>query len=378
MNLLGEVARLVYAQSGIVLRESQYPSLRDAIRRAAGTSDPAAFLRLAGDPLEGAAAVARLIEETTVQETYFLREREQLEAIDWHGLAARSGVIRIWDTACATGEEAYTLALLATEAFGAEPPVRIVATDISAEALARARAGEYGARSVREVGPALRKRYFEVRSGGGFRVGERLRRLVTFSRHNLVRDPVPPAGQEPFDLIVCRNVLIYFGPEIVARLMQALDGAVRPGGSVLLGAADVLCVTAPRLGREPVSRPAKARRRAPAARKPAPAPPPPVAPLDAEEFFVRGVEEVESERLDTAIAAFRSALYVDPSFALAAFELGRAYEAAGDRVAARRSYSQALKAIDPDDERHEHLLGQVDLNDVAAACSARLATLNGG
>jgi chemotaxis protein methyltransferase CheR len=377
MNLLAEVARLVYAQSGIVLKESQYASLRDAIRRASGTSDPAAFLRLAGDPLEGAAAVARLIEETTVQETYFFREREQLEAIDWHGLAARSGVIRIWDTACATGEEAYTLALLATEAFGAEPPVRIVATDISAEALARARVGEYGARAVREVGAPLRKRYFETRPGDSFRVGDRLRRLVSFSRHNLVRDPVPPAGHEPFDLIVCRNVLIYFGPEIVVRLMQALDGALRPGGAVLLGAADVLCVTAPRLGRQPVVPPAKPRRRAPAARRPAPAPTPP-APLDAEEFFLRGVVELESERLDTAIAAFRSALYVDPSFALAAFELGRAYEAAGDRVAARRSYSQALKAIDPDDERHEHLLGQVDLNDVAAACSVRLATLNGG
>jgi chemotaxis protein methyltransferase CheR len=372
MNLLAEVARLVYAQSGIVLKESQHASLRDAIVRAAGTRDPAQFLRLAGDPIEGAAAVTRLIEETTVHETYFLRERDQLESIDWRELAARSGTIRIWDTACATGEEAYTLALLACEAFGGEPPLRIVATDISSKALEFARVGIYGTRSVREVDPLLRQRYF-TRHPDGFAVGDRLRRLVTFTRHNLVRDPIPPAGHETFDLIVARNVFIYFGPEIIARLVDAFDGALRPDGRVLLGVADVLCVTAPRLVKEPLV----VRRERPTLQPRPPRKPEPVAPepLDAEQFFLRGVAELESERLDRAIAAFRSALYVDPTFALAAFELGRAYEAAGDRVAARRSYTQALKAIDPTDDRHDHLLGQVDLNDVAAACSARLATL---
>ena len=68
-------------------------------------------------------------------------------------------------------------------------------------------------------------------------------------------------------------------------------------------------------------------------------------------------------------------LYLDPTFGLAAFTLGRAHEAAGDRVAARRAYEQALRTIDLDDDRHDHLLEQVDLVDVATACRARLATL---
>ena len=116
----------------------------------------------------------------------------------------------MWTAACATGEEAYSLALLACEAFAPAPaPVSILATDISPDALVRARLGVYGPRSVRELEPALRPRYLREQPAG-LVAGERLRGLVTFARHNLVRDVFPPLGETEVQVILCRNVLIYF------------------------------------------------------------------------------------------------------------------------------------------------------------------------
>src|SRR6202011_4542930 len=134
--------------------------------------------------------------------------REQLATIAWRPLleqarARGSQEIRVWCAACATGEEAYTLALLACEAFApAEPPVRILATDISNAALDAARTGRYRERSVRTVTPSFRQRYFE-HDGGPLVVGERLRRIVQLAQHNLVTGTMPPLGETAFDLIVC-------------------------------------------------------------------------------------------------------------------------------------------------------------------------------
>jgi chemotaxis methyl-accepting protein methylase len=380
---LARVAELVRVETGLVLGERQYPALREALGRATGSTDAAAFLRLAADPLERAQAIARLIDETTIQETYFLRDRNQLESIDWRlALSSADGVVRVWDAACATGEEAYSLALLASEQLGLpEPPVRVLATDISERALAQARGGVYGPRAVREVEPRLRQRYLHEREES-FEVHERLRRLVTFASHNLVRDPIPPPGELPFDLIVCRNVLIYFDAATVASLVGQLEAALRPGGVLVLGAADVLCVTAPRLERLSSGRAAPGgRRRAPqrpagerAERRPRPQAAAAKEPNE-EQHFVQGLAELEAGRFDHAVAAFRRALYLNPAFGLAAFQLGRAHEAAGDVAAAKRAYGQALRTIDLADDRHDHLIGQVDLGDVATACRARLEAL---
>jgi tetratricopeptide (TPR) repeat protein len=99
-------------------------------------------------------------------------------------------------------------------------------------------------------------------------------------------------------------------------------------------------------------------------------------PLDADASFVRGLVLLESGSAAEAAAALRRALYVDPTFGLAAFQLGRAYDELGDIAAAKRSYGQALRALEPEDDRHDLLLGQVDLGDIAAAAQARLEALH--
>ena len=242
-NPLAEIAELILRETGVAVPAARVSALRAAVGRVAPGLDPGAFVRATSDPVGGRALVDRLIDEVTNQETTFLRDRRQLDAIAWHSLlrgvrAAGSRTIRVWSAACASGEEVYTLALLAAEALApAQTPVDVLGTDISGAALAAAAAGRYRERAVGALSPPLRQRYFEQQADGSYLVGERLRALVRFRRHNLARDPIPPRGEDGFDVILCRNVLIYFEGPLVERVIGLLGRSVRPGGMLLLGAA---------------------------------------------------------------------------------------------------------------------------------------------
>jgi chemotaxis protein methyltransferase CheR len=407
---LAAIAELIRQESGIQVQADRYPALRAAIGRAEPNADPAAFLELAHELGRGPAALARLIDEVTVHESSFFREWAGLEALSWrlmlaHAHARGSSVIRVWSAACSTGEEAYSLAIAACEAFApGDPPVRILGTDIANAALDGARQGRYRERPLRAISPAIRSRYFTP-DGTEQLIGERPRSVVEFRQHNLARDPAPPPEEEPFDLVLCRNVLIYLDAETVERVIPALERSVYPDGTLILGTADALCGTTRRLTRFAEHSDAKApgTPRSAALRRPLGRAPKRNAtlaeavraagegryeealadtgallaldPLDADASFVRGLVLLEAGSFADAADSLRRALYVDPSFGLAAFQLGRAYDGLGDETAARRFYAQALRALEPGDERHELLLGQTDLGDIAAACSARLQAL---
>ncbi|MDQ3629699.1 MAG: hypothetical protein M3417_00170 [Actinomycetota bacterium] len=446
-DALMRLAELVHRETGIVIREPQLPALAAALGRAAPGVHPERFLGDVAGQLGGGAVIARLVDEVTIKETYFLREVRELQAVDWRALweRARAGgaeTVRVWVSACATGEEAYSLAMLASEAFGSgHPPVSILASDISTAVLERADAAHYSARSLRNVSPELRERYFD-RVGSHHAVRQSLRSLVRFRHHNLVNDPAPPPGEVAFDLIACRNVLIYFDGPTVERVIGSLESALRPEGLLVLGVADRLSGTAGRLARGTLGAAPPERRRPRAPRRelrrplglegPGPSgstggPFPAAAsggpargtgdpsdaaprrrvedqietaleaadrgdleaaialsdqvltrePLTADAYFVRGLAELGLGDAPAAVSSFRRALYLDPSFGLAAFQLGRAHDARGDPNAARRGYEQALRTLDPDDDRHRVILDQVDLADVMAACRARLETDGG-
>jgi chemotaxis protein methyltransferase CheR len=98
-------------------------------------------------------------------------------------------------------------------------------------------------------------------------------------------------------------------------------------------------------------------------------------PLSTEAYFVRGLVQLADGASRDAVASLRRALYIDPRFSLASFALGRAHDALADAGKARRAYEDALRTLDPDDDRHDALLRQVDLGDIAAACRARIAAL---
>jgi chemotaxis protein methyltransferase CheR len=415
---LERVAALVRSETGIVLAESQLAALEAALRRVDPDLSAARFLRQAAG--DRRVLVDRLIDEVTINETFFFRQRRELDAIDWAALldaaeAEGRDAIRLWVAACSSGEEAYTLAILASEALGsATPPLSIVATDISSAILDKAREARYGKRALRHVDPDIRRRYF-VAEGGGVEVSQRVRDLVEFKRHNLVTDP--PPGAASFDLIACRNVLIYFDGDTVEQVIASLERGLAPYGMLVLGAADRLCGSARRLARpdrpQPAQPPAAARSmRRPLGRESVEAPPPALAatasangglaaaleaanlghldttlelterlleedPLDANAYFVRGLAELGVGDPASAADSLRRALYVDPAFGLAAFQLGRAHEGRGDGAAAVRAYEQALRTLAPGDALHDAILDQVDLGDVAAACAIRLKALRG-
>jgi two-component system CheB/CheR fusion protein len=146
--------------------------------------------------------------------------------------------VRIWSAGCASGEEAYTLAMVVAEALGPEAVrdrVKIYATDVDEEALAQARQARYTASQVDGVPPELLERYFE-RSGDGYVFSKELRRSVIFGRHDLIQD----APISRIDLLVCRNTLMYLNSETQSRVLARFSFALREGGYLMLGKAEML------------------------------------------------------------------------------------------------------------------------------------------
>ncbi len=148
------------------------------------------------------------------------------------GLLQKSVRLRAWSAACSTGEEPYTLAMILDD-MGVLGRASILATDIDEGVLAKAKEGVYPERSVRDVPPHFIEAYF-TREGEGYRVSDRLKRAVRFERHNLLLDPFG----EGFDLIICRNVLIYFTEEAKHELYGKLARALRPGGVLFVGSTE--------------------------------------------------------------------------------------------------------------------------------------------
>jgi two-component system CheB/CheR fusion protein len=146
--------------------------------------------------------------------------------------------IRVWSAGCSSGEEPYSLAIVFAEALGLAEcvkRVKIYGTDIDEEALRDARAGLYPARSLEGLSPEMRERYFEP-NGGQFAVRPDLRRRVIFGRHDVTRD----APISRLDLLVCRNTLMYFNVEAQRQIIERFHFALREGGHLFLGKAEML------------------------------------------------------------------------------------------------------------------------------------------
>src|SRR5215471_11132367 len=146
--------------------------------------------------------------------------------------------IRVWSAGCSSGEEAYSLAIVFAEALGiaeCAKRVKIYGTDVDDEALRDARTGLYTARSLEPLSDELRNKYFEP-NGTQFNFRSDLRRRVIFGRHDITRD----APISRLDLLVCRNTLMYFNVEAQSQVVDRLHFALREGGYLFLGKAEML------------------------------------------------------------------------------------------------------------------------------------------
>jgi chemotaxis protein methyltransferase CheR len=187
----------------------------------------------------------RLMDTLTINVTKFFRNQDTWEAI-------RSDVVpdllrpdlqtvRIWSAGCASGEEAFSMAILLRERAEAEDRladlqrIEILGTDIDRASLAAARTGGYPELSFEETPPEVRSRWFE-RGGPPFHIRPELRQGVSFEMADVISDP-PPREQS---LILCRNVIIYFEREVQERLFQMFYDALLPGGFLVLGRVETL------------------------------------------------------------------------------------------------------------------------------------------
>jgi chemotaxis protein methyltransferase CheR len=190
--------------------------------------------------------LSRVVDVLTTNETYFFREMNQLRALTEEivpELVQRRGGrrrLRLWSAGCSTGEEPYTLAILLLEhPLLAGWDTEIFASDISQRVLHSARRGVYTASSFRCTEPGYRERYFEPVDAGSSRVVEPVRRLVTFGQLNLLApEQWTILGQ--FDVILCRNVMIYFNAEGKRKMVESFHRKLDGGGFLLLGHAESL------------------------------------------------------------------------------------------------------------------------------------------
>lgn len=186
---------------------------------------------------------ARVVDALTVNETYFFRDTFPFDALRTEilpGLIARRGAqkkLRIWSAACSTGQEPYSVALLLHEHFPslADWEITLLATDYSDRVLEQARRGEYNQVEVNRGLPAHYLVKHFVKHGERWTIKETLRNKVDFRRFNLI-DPWP--AFETFDLILLRNVLIYFDVPTKQAILHAVRQVLRPDGYLLLGAAE--------------------------------------------------------------------------------------------------------------------------------------------
>lgn len=373
--LVHRAAQLLEALIGLKSDVSFRPRLARALRDLAVTMNTDTEA-LVGALATDASLLDQLLDRVTVQETGFFRHPEQFETLTRALLPTVQRPFRAWSAACSNGQEAYSLAMLMVEAGGSGS---VLGTDVSPAALQRTVAGRYHEREMRGVSPERRRRHF-VAGGDGWQAGQNLREMVTVRRHNLL-DPIPPQVAA-CQVVMCRNVLIYFTKRHAELFLERLADVMDPAAYLFVGAAEMLWQTTDRfepvqIGGHYVYRPCRVgsgRRTTPGHRDtpeiaaprspvyvPGPIPigiPVPIllpipAPAEASPVDDTGDDHGRVGRqlladgsVQEAIVAFRRWAYLSPDDPTAHFQLGSALDAAGARLSALRAYRAALAALD--------------------------------
>jgi len=245
---------LVTVHTGITLGPHKRALLQARLGkrlRALGLATFADYYRLLVEQDPDGEELVRLVNTVTTNRTGFYREPHHFAYLaegwvpDAVSRAAHAGqrVVRIWSAGCSTGEEPYTIAMTLADALGHSPgwDVRILASDIDTDVLRRAAAGIYSVRDVESIPPNGLRRHFLRGTGprsGFVRIQAALRGLITFRRINLLQEPWPIGSR--FDLIFCRNVLIYFDQATQQRLVARLAGLLTDGGALIFGHSEYL------------------------------------------------------------------------------------------------------------------------------------------
>ena len=247
-NDLGRFRALIAGRLGLQFDDSKLEWLVEVFERRAETtgSAPAAYLdRLERDE-PARDELRELARQLTVAETYFFRHAEQFQAFtdvalpDRLSARAATRQLRILSAGCASGEEAYSLAILVRQrCLGSEWEVFIRAADINQAMLEKAAAGRYSAWALRETPEEIRRRWF-VREGREFSLERDVQRAVSFEEHNLALEDPDLWPRGGYDVVFCRNLMMYFTVESAQMLVARIARALAPGGYLFLGHAETL------------------------------------------------------------------------------------------------------------------------------------------
>jgi chemotaxis protein methyltransferase CheR len=315
---------------------------------AAGMSLESYASSVESDP----AAFQKLLNRVTVQQTSFFRDSMLFDALTAEVIPNLTEPVLAWSAGCSNGQEPYSLAMLLSESGLRDWTV--VATDISTRALVRAKEATYSATEVASLGAERKARHMTA-VGVRWEVNANIRGRVRFQRHNLSGDPMPvPPGQ--CQIILCRNVLIYFTAEQLLKVLDRFASAIQPAGHLFLGASESLWQLSDhfrlvRLGAAfayqlpPVA--SIGERRSTPERREAPrhAEVERRLPQTVAQLLAAGEAAASAGDFGAAADAFRRATSLDPDHPIAYFQLAVCLEKMGLAGAAERALKEASAAI---------------------------------
>ncbi|MDW5418188.1 CheR family methyltransferase [Iodobacter sp. CM08] len=242
-----DLTRLVLSRTGIVVREQDNlcKEIESISRKQLGLSPVELLAELQHSKTASSRAWREVLAFLTVGESYFFRDEGQFKLLSEHILpellAQNGNRLRIWSAACSSGEEAYSIAilisqLLPTLAIGQRPDIQIIASDVNQLVLEKAKQGIYSEWSFRRVDPAIRSMYF-TKQIDGWKINQNIQQMVQFYYGNLQEDlfPAPSTPFHDFDLIICRNVFIYFQAETVSQISSKFVACLKAPGYLITG-----------------------------------------------------------------------------------------------------------------------------------------------
>ncbi len=247
-DLLTALAAILKERVGLHVRPDGHGALRLALNARLGegaAADPESYLARLASP-DGEDELRRLLPLVTVGKTSFFRDDRQFAALaalvpELLSTCRRAGrKLSVWSAGCATGEEPLSIAMTLLEAGARPGEVELLATDLNPEAVAACRAGRYHARRARELPEALRARFFDT-EGGELVARPELRAMLADVRtHNLASPLYPRPAAGAWDLLFCRNVIIYFDTHTARQVLSRFHAVLAPNGHLFLGYSESL------------------------------------------------------------------------------------------------------------------------------------------
>ena len=289
------------------------------------------------------AAFGDLVDRVTIQHSNFFRDPAQFVAVSELAKSSNAEHATIWSAGCGNGQEAYSLAMLLDEIGLSD--WHVVASDVSRQAIARTLAAWYTEAEIKGLSATRRMQYL-VPVSGGYKIAPFIAARVRVAHHNLaVASDAPPVPM--CAIVFCRNVLMYFGREEAQSCIARLGSRILEGGHLFLGHSDTTGRIAGHFTLAEVAG-ALCYRRLPTASTAARVEPPlrnPRVRPDPTTLMAQGESAAQGGDLRMAIRAFRQAIYIDPNLPAAYFQLGAAFERAGDAREARRAFAAAGLAL---------------------------------